>query len=271
MELPHLGTNCALKQCNQLDFLPVKCDACSEVFCVHHYQYDNHQCPQAKNRNVQVPVCPLCSEPVVSRNRNELPDVAVSHHIDQYCKRNDKVKNRVIKSDLQSCSFKSCKQKDLIYIECKDCRSKYCIKHRHPTDHLCSGPRLTASLADNWQNLKGTCSTTASSSFGVLKSKAHQISKSGQAALNRLTTSNNRPNSSSASSSHHVFSNLQGNLTEQEALRIALSESQASGVSREQAIQQEKEDLALAKALQESQADMRNQQQTSTRDGCVLS
>lgn len=278
MELPHLGKNCALKQCNQLDFLPVKCDACDQVFCLRHYKYDTHGCEKAKNKDVQVPVCPLCSQPVVSK-RNELPDIAVSQHIDQYCKQNDQVKhqNNKPKTNLQACNFKSCKQKDLIYLECKDCRSKFCIKHRHPSDHLCSGPPFGSNLSDNWHSFKGSCSSSASSGIERIKNKAQQISKQGQAALNRLanSTASGGPSSSRAPAANRgqpAVRSLQGNISEQEALAIALNESrlnrQATG-----AFQQEDEDQALARALHESQleASRNHTAQTAGKDSCVLS
>lgn len=287
MELPHLGKNCFLRECNQLDFLPVKCDACSEIFCIRHYQYDNHNCEKAKNRNVQVPVCPLCSEPVVS-TRNELPDIAVSQHIDQFCKFNDKLKNHSKpKSNLQSCSFKSCKQKDLIYLECKDCRSKFCIKHRHPSDHSCVGPSMASNLSDNWRSFKSSCSNNASSSFAMIKNKAHQTSKSGQAALNRIansiaSSSNSQRHRNSQCSPNQTVNNLQGNLSEQEALAIALNESKTinnRATTTESHVpdlalsqQQQEEDLALARAIHESQieARRRNGQAGSTKDTCIL-
>lgn len=262
MELPHIGENCALKECNRLDFLPVKCDACCGVFCLDHYQYENHSCQKAKDRNVQVPICPLCSEPVACR-ANQLPDIAVSQHIDKYCKRNEMIKNRVKpKTDLQSCSFKSCRQKDLIYLECGDCRLKFCIKHRHPNDHQCSGPGVHANLVNNWQSFKGSCSSGASTSYELIKNKAQQLSKSGQAAINRMAQKKTTRDPRAAANE------LQGGLSEQEALAIALNNSKQSN---QQAVmnQQDNEDLALARAIHESQVSARNR--TNPKDTCVLS
>merc|ERR1712013_981059 len=36
MELPHMGTHCSDSFCKQLDYLPMKCDACNELFCKDH-------------------------------------------------------------------------------------------------------------------------------------------------------------------------------------------------------------------------------------------
>lgn len=41
MELPHMGTHCSDSFCKQLDYLPMKCDACNELFCKDHLPYDD--------------------------------------------------------------------------------------------------------------------------------------------------------------------------------------------------------------------------------------
>lgn len=280
MELPHLGKNCDLKECNRLDFLPVKCDACSKTFCIEHYKYDKHNCEKCLNRDVQVPVCPLCSDPVVGK-RTELPDVAMSQHIDQYCKRNELMRKDQIKqkqSNLQACSYKTCKQKDLIYLECKDCRSKFCIKHRHPTDHLCSGSTIKNNLVDNWNSFKGSCSTSAVSGYDKIMNKAQQISKSGQAALNRLASTGDKRNNNNIitntgpANNSNALGNLQGNISEQEALAIAIQESTSQQNSKnnpKKPALQVQEDEALARAIQESMLDS-NRNQNGLKDNCMV-
>lgn len=288
MELPHIGDNCALKQCNQLDFLPVKCDACSKVFCLEHYRYEKHDCHTAKNKDFQVPVCPLCMEPVVGK-RDQLPDLAVSQHIDQFCPKNELLKNyqrQRKNTNLQACTFKSCKQKDLIYLECNDCKAKFCIKHRHPTDHSCAGPvsSVGTSISSNWNSLKDTCTSNASSSYSMIKHKAQQITKSGQAALNRIAASTNGLQSNIRASSSNqrasAVSNLQGNLSEQEALAIAMRESTTNdglGTSDRPIVIEDDEDAALARAIHESEVEARNRPRTATdgpgsrKDTCILS
>ena len=128
MEFPELGSHCSQSDCNQLDFLPVKCDACGNKYCSSHWQYTAHSCPKSHLRNVQVPVCPLCDQPVPS-TRGVVPDIAVSAHIDRDCKSDPAVKKRIYTN---RCSMKGCKQKELIRICCDDCRQNYCLKHRHP-------------------------------------------------------------------------------------------------------------------------------------------
>ena len=44
MEFPSLGKNCEKSDCNRLDFLPIKCNFCSEYFCSEHSPPDHHSC-----------------------------------------------------------------------------------------------------------------------------------------------------------------------------------------------------------------------------------
>lgn len=285
MELPHIGEHCALQQCNQLDFLPVKCDACLKVFCLEHYRYERHHCETARNKDFQVPVCPLCMQPVVSK-RDQPPDLAVSQHIDQFCTKNDLLKNYRQRrtTNLQACAYKSCKQKDLIYLQCADCKAKFCIKHRHPTDHLCVGQTSTlgSSITNNWNSFKDTCSSNASSSYSMIKNKAQQITKSGKAALSGITANSDGTQANRAWPSGGTgISNLQGNLSEQEALAIAIRESTANGTGNKDQplVIDGDEDAALARAIHESEVEARNRPRTSTnsassrshKDTCLLS
>ncbi|VVC99696.1 unnamed protein product [Leptidea sinapis] len=123
MEFPHIGKNCCYKSCNKLDFLPMKCDACREVFCSEHFTYTNHNCPASNARDVQVPVCPLCGVPVPGK-RGEPPDVGVSAHIDNQCT-SDNAKERRKKIFTNKCSYKGCKTKELVPLVCAECSLNY--------------------------------------------------------------------------------------------------------------------------------------------------
>ena len=134
MEFPDLGKHCSESFCRQMDFLPVKCDACQKVFCKDHFTYSQHQCPSAYRKDVQVPVCPLCNAPVPIK-RGDMPDVAVSAHIDNDCKSDPAVKKRKIYTN--RCNKKGCKVKELIKVNCNSCALNFCLTHRHPQDHEC--------------------------------------------------------------------------------------------------------------------------------------
>ncbi|XP_068102873.1 AN1-type zinc finger protein 2A [Hyperolius riggenbachi] len=139
MELPELGHHCSEVTCRQLDFLPLKCDACQDLFCKDHLTYEQHKCPSAYKKDVKVPVCPQCGAAVPVK-KGELPDVVVSHHIDTNC--SSKPRQKIFTN---RCCKPGCKKKELMKIECDRCHSNFCLSHRHPLDHDCktTGPALS--------------------------------------------------------------------------------------------------------------------------------
>nr|XP_006112912.1 AN1-type zinc finger protein 2A [Pelodiscus sinensis]XP_014436444.1 AN1-type zinc finger protein 2A [Pelodiscus sinensis] len=164
MEFPDLGKHCSEKTCKQLDFLPLKCDACEEVFCKDHITYDKHKCTSAYKKDVQVPVCPLCNTPIPVR-RGEMPDIVVGAHMDKDCKYDPT--QRVFTN---KCSKEGCKRKEMIKLICNHCHGNFCIKHRHPQDHDC-------------------------------KAGGHSLSKAGYAAIMRASEPSFRPTGSNRMSS----------------------------------------------------------------------
>eukprot|EP00096_Caligus_rogercresseyi_P006911 TRINITY_DN2395_c0_g1_i2.p1 TRINITY_DN2395_c0_g1~~TRINITY_DN2395_c0_g1_i2.p1 ORF type:complete len:192 (+),score=54.85 TRINITY_DN2395_c0_g1_i2:364-939(+) len=134
MEFSHLGSHCGERNCRQLDFLPLKCDACSSLFCSSHLPYESHSCPQRHTKDVQVPVCPLCNTPIPVP-RGSLPDAKVWEHMDSdACG----AKKKKAPSHPGSCSVRRCKNKEPIPFHCPSCSKSLCISHRHPQDHECS-------------------------------------------------------------------------------------------------------------------------------------
>ncbi|KAM9305495.1 AN1-type zinc finger protein 2A [Gastrophryne carolinensis] len=139
MEFPDLGRHCSEVTCRQLDFLPLKCDACEDLFCKDHITYDQHKCAAAYKKDVQVPVCPLCGTPVPVK-KGEQPDIAVGQHIDRNCST-----RRTQKIFTNRCFKPGCKKKELMKIECDRCCHNFCLSHRHPQDHDCrsTGPAIS--------------------------------------------------------------------------------------------------------------------------------
>ncbi|XP_004922831.1 AN1-type zinc finger protein 2A-like isoform X1 [Bombyx mandarina] len=213
MEFPHLGKNCSYESCNKLDFLPMKCGACREVFCADHFAYAKHECPEPNVRDVQVPVCPLCGAPVPGR-RGQPPDLAVGAHIDNQCTSDPAVERRK-KVFTNRCSYKSCKRKEMVPLVCSECALNFCLRHRHTADHLCEGK---------------------------LAAKRRQAAKAAMARMRQnesLWIRNEAPLPSAVSS----FSEVQGNMTEDEALAHALALSMQENVNIESG------DTSLARAL----------------------
>ncbi|KIH54459.1 AN1-like Zinc finger [Ancylostoma duodenale] len=121
-ELPHIGRHCDAELCHLLDFLPVRCDACSGTFCLSHFTYEGHNCKNAYKKNVQVPVCPVCDKPVPTP-KGVSADAQVNEHILNNCAANTK--------------------KKLVPVHCPSCKHNFCLGHRHEKDHDCEQLRKT--------------------------------------------------------------------------------------------------------------------------------
>lgn len=79
-----------------------------------HYNYLNHSCELSYKKDYQIPLCPLCNQPVPYK-RNELPDTVMSAHIDRDCK-SDPAEERRRKIFNHKCNMKNCKQKEVLKI-----------------------------------------------------------------------------------------------------------------------------------------------------------
>nr|CAB3267912.1 AN1-type zinc finger protein 2A [Phallusia mammillata] len=256
MEFPDLGKHCAERSCHQLDFLPLKCDACEQVFCKNHMRYDDHNCHSAYKKDVQVPVCPLCGKPVPVP-RGETPDIKVGEHIDRDCQSDPAKKKR--KAYANRCSVSKCKQHELMPVICPNCRQNFCLRHRHQQDHDCkgfqgSGRAVSSAGAAAMQRAKQTTSKTHRSS----KTVSNPPQQTMLHGLGRDLDMQRR------SRQQNMAHSLQNNMSEDEALARALQLSQQEA----KPMTQEEKDLALARQLQaeeEEQRRRRRQQQNSNQ------
>ncbi|XP_049286324.1 AN1-type zinc finger protein 2A [Anopheles funestus] len=218
MEFPNLGKHCSEQFCNKLDFLPMKCDACGAIFCSDHFSYKDHACPSAYKKDVQVPICPLCGDPVPTP-RDVSPDVTVGAHIDRFCKSDRK------KIYTNRCSYRNCKKKELIPVNCSVCRLNFCLKHRHTTDHDCAGP------AAGQRNLVATAAiqrqTTISKpvSSGPFAAFRPSVASSSNAVRGSAVTS--------TTANEHIAI-VQGGMSEDEALARAIALSMQEEDQQEQ-------------------------------------
>uniref|UniRef100_A0A8C3P3I2 AN1-type domain-containing protein n=1 Tax=Cyanoderma ruficeps TaxID=181631 RepID=A0A8C3P3I2_9PASS len=172
-----------------LDFLPLKCDACEQIFCTDHIAYAQHNCTSAYKKDVQVPVCPLCNTPVPVR-REEMPDIVVGEHIDRDCKSDPAQRKRKIFTN--KCLKPGCKQKEMMKVICDQCHKNYCLKHRHPLDHDCSGAGHPLSKAGHAAVTRAQASSSkivAASSSGAARpadsSSSLACARGGRAATSQ--------------------------------------------------------------------------------------
>lgn len=263
-----MGEHCSEQSCKQLDYLPMKCDACSQLFCNSHLLYDDHNCSSKYKKDIQVPVCPLCSAPV-PYDRGTLPDLAVSAHIDQDCKQ--KKKDKVYSN---RCNKPKCKKKELIKIVCDTCKLTFCLTHRHPDDHSCAGPaaasRQAASAAASRAAAAAATRAAASSGGQSTQSKitnffsgpfrptdnqqtnprSHAAAAAAARASGHPTGASSRP----AAASRQAVAAIQAGMSEDEALAAALAASMADATGQQaqqtSGLSQEEEDRLLAQTIQ---------------------
>merc|ERR1711976_806123 len=251
-----------------VDFLPMKWDACSLIFCKDHLQYDTHACSSLYKKNIQVPVCPLCNQPIPV-SRGSVPDTAVSEHIENNCK--VRSKEKVFSS---KCNKSKCKKKELVPCICDTCKLNFCLTHRHPADHDCQGPKISeragaaavsrVSAGPGGQSkisqffsgpfrqaATAGSARPATSARQAAGSSSHQLSHAAAAAINRQQgrgTTPGRPVVARAAN---------GGMSEDEALAAALAaslgDSAAGPAVTADMSAAEQEDMQLAMALAESE------------------
>lgn len=184
-----IGEHCNNKECNRLDFLPIKCPACKNNFCSDHYKYSSHNCASATPEQLQdtnkflLPTCPICDKqvPFVDGSRN--PDDAITSHIDNGCKNKKKEK---IYSNV--CSKKGCKKKEVVPIKCKECEKVFCLKHRLKEDHSCVGRQA----AQREARLKKFGATTANTNRRMQIPAVALAAPGFSGSANRNATSSDR-------------------------------------------------------------------------------
>ncbi|KAK7019793.1 zinc finger, AN1-type domain [Halocaridina rubra] len=271
MELPHLGQHCSEPTCRQLDFLPFTCNLCKKVFCVDHHKYDAHSCTESYKADVQVPICPLCNQPVPSK-RGETPDLAVNDHMENNCKN----KNKKIYTN--KCSAAGCKVKEMVPVSCESCHQNYCLRHRHTVDHDCKGPATA-------QDRAAIAAAARSSNKGKHQGNGaiSHIQKASQAANQSIrkyltpASGGPRPTGNTPSPRSASMSSYQGGMSEDEALARAMAASmqESNGSVNHQVshASNQDEDALLAQAIAASleQNNVRHsnrQQSNSSTNSC---
>lgn len=158
MELPHLGKTCKQTGClEKNDFLIMKCSFCKQEYCNSHskardsqesaQKEGGHCCPSIP-QEARTTTCPICKQ-IVPVARGHDPDIVVNHHINRGCPKIEEKK--VFKNE---CSFRGCKKKELIPIQCQICLLSFCIKHRLEQDHSCAGPPPSTSIFPTFTTAK---------------------------------------------------------------------------------------------------------------------
>uniref|UniRef100_A0A1I7YC78 AN1-type zinc finger protein 2A n=1 Tax=Steinernema glaseri TaxID=37863 RepID=A0A1I7YC78_9BILA len=135
-EFPDFGVHCAQETCNQLDYLPVRCDMCSKSFCSAHSSYEEHNCLKSRVKDIRVPTCPKCSKPVPTAKNEKFED-RLKKHLDNNCV---EIKTKIFHS---YCGVEKCRRKELLPITCTMCKNQFCLAHRHTESHDCKAKEDT--------------------------------------------------------------------------------------------------------------------------------
>ncbi|XP_074823088.1 AN1-type zinc finger protein 2B isoform X1 [Natator depressus] len=246
------------------DFLPLKCDACEQIFCTDHITYTQHQCTSAYKKDVQVPVCPLCNIPIPVK-KGEMPDAVVGEHIDRDCKSDPAQRKRKIFTN--KCLKPGCKQREMMKVICDQCHGNFCLKHRHPLDHDCNGVGRPLSRAGHAAVARAQASSSVAagtSSRGASRPATRPAAGPPAPAPSRGGVMVRLPPSSTSPPAVALQNGLSEDEALQRALEMSLAES-APGSARALSSAQEEEDLALARALAASEEEYQRRQQAQAQ------
>lgn len=114
-----IGTHCQDPYCNQLDFLPFRCDSCFSTFCLDHRSETAHRCPKAGEWARRRAAAAAASSPS-SQGGRTLLEADVS----------------------KPCASPTCKTITSTTgrnpgVHCTTCKRTYCLTHRLQEDHAC--------------------------------------------------------------------------------------------------------------------------------------
>lgn len=208
--------------------MPIQCNACSLIFCKDHYSYSRHNCEKASDCDHQVPVCPICSTPI-SFKFGDQPDINMNKHIEEECSNRRLARPKKIYKN--RCSMTNCKEKELIELVCDVCRMNYCLKHRHTSDHNCSRKYANDSSSSSARQTSASSTAAAAAMQRFVNSSVKNMSNGLNKTTNfvqklgSIITPNNTPSTTPTNSAGRNAAHVQGGLSEDEALALAVHQS----------------------------------------------
>lgn len=133
MEVEGLGARCALASCSRLDYLPVRCGGCGQMYCGEHQRPESHTCSSIRPKTV--PTCPLCQS-AVPFSVGMSADHAMSLHVDAGCPKRLRA--------YALCAHPSCSVRDPAATPCVACHRVFCVAHCVEINHDCTAPKPLA-------------------------------------------------------------------------------------------------------------------------------
>ena len=118
-DLDLIGSHCQYTYCNQLDFLPFRCESCKGTYCLDHRTETSHKCSRAGEwaaaRRKASALSPTTNTPSAGK-----PTLLSA----------------------TQCSHPNCKTYintlNSVGVGCSNCNRNFCLKHRLREDHCCS-------------------------------------------------------------------------------------------------------------------------------------
>ncbi|KAL4069952.1 hypothetical protein V8B97DRAFT_1967163 [Scleroderma yunnanense] len=250
-ELLAIGRQCSQASCLLVDFLPFKCEHCSESFCAEHFTVTAHKCPKydESKHNRVAPSCPLCNNPVAIPPGQD-PNIRMETHISTECSvttgKSDKAKST------PTCARGKCGKVLFAPISCDTCHKQYCPLHRFPKDHGCTAAASAQPSSSIHQNAlsavlkRATVSTSSPSKISPSKGTSNtqkpsalpktippSVPSTSTPALSNLFSKTDRRAKAERESRRKAMMERakKGLLTEQEKLMLASEEAErAQGV-----------------------------------------
>jgi len=192
MEFPHVGLQCQVDSCNQLDYLYYKCSGCHKILCHLHHLSANHDCPNPPIKDEYVICCPLCRAPLPGK-KDEDPNIRVDAHIAMGCPSQ--------KREAKVCGAAGCKKKIPVPFTCPSCSRDFCVSHRFESDHKCTGKPSNSNPSSSWglsmfgQSNAATPTTTNNNTAQNNSNRNPQ--RTSFSTSTPPSTSNSKPNANS--------------------------------------------------------------------------
>ena len=148
-DLDSIGSHCQYTYCNQLDFLPFRCESCKGTYCLDHRTESSHKCLHAGEWAA------------ARRKRNDLTNDNSSNN------------GKPTFQTATQCSDPSCKTYintlTSVGVGCGTCNRQYCLKHRLREDHNCSNLIPLGARQSSLANIQAQNLEKAKAAFGRLR------------------------------------------------------------------------------------------------------
>ncbi|MCJ1434620.1 hypothetical protein MMC27_003989 [Xylographa pallens] len=117
-DLEAIGSHCQYTYCNQLDFLPFRCESCKHTFCLDHRTETAHKCARAGE-------WAAARRKATESTTNGTP-----------------LNGKPTPATGTQCSHPLCKTYintlSAVGVACQTCNRQYCLKHRLREEHACA-------------------------------------------------------------------------------------------------------------------------------------